>query len=153
MRELSLSALDKTQLSTDNFVEFGTDLEKLYITNARLKSVQNHAFQMIHGLKEIDLSDNRIETIEKDAFVDVHALTVLKLAHALSSSVNTLPVDALKPLRKLEFLDLSNNKLLNVPHTSFYFLSHLKWLFLQDNTLEDINKGTFQVSLDFVSSL
>lgn len=56
-----------------------------------------------------------------------------------------LPYDALKPLSQLQHLDISNNKIKNVPDTSFHFLNNLKRLELQDNLIEQFHKGTLQV--------
>lgn len=69
----------------------------------------------------------------------------LKLSHALAASINTLPTDAIKALINLEELDISNNRIKNMPDTSFHFLKKLKKLFVQDNIIEAVPKGTFQV--------
>lgn len=57
-----------------------------------------------------------------------------------------LPTDAIKALTSLEELFLNNNKIKNMPDTSFHFLKNLKRLYLQDNLIEVIQKGIFQVS-------
>lgn len=71
MRYLSLSNLAKNTLSSEDFLEFGMDLERLQIVSSGLKSIKNNAFRSVHGLKFIDLSENNIDSIEKDAFTDV----------------------------------------------------------------------------------
>lgn len=48
-------------------------------------------------------------------------------------------------LINLDELDLSNNRLKSMPDTSFHFLRRLKILELQDNIIETVHKGTFQV--------
>lgn len=55
-------------------------------------------------------------------------------------------MDAIKVLLNLEELDLSNNRLKTMPDTSFHFLRRLKILELQDNIIETVHKGTFQVN-------
>lgn len=71
LRRVALSKLSKAQLTPEDFGEFGVDVEDVQINSAQLKSVQDHAFRGIHGVKGIDLSGNAIESVEKDAFVDV----------------------------------------------------------------------------------
>lgn len=74
-----------------------------------------------------------------------HSLEHLCLAHAFSSSFNTIPTDQIKVLSNLEILDLSNNKFRTLGETSFHFLAKLRKLELQDNAIEVVHKGTFQV--------
>lgn len=71
LRYLSVSRLHQPQIGPDDFLEFGVDLEELRIISAGLQTIKNHAFQYVHGLKHLDLSDNNIGSIENDAFDDV----------------------------------------------------------------------------------
>lgn len=72
-------------------------------------------------------------------------MTSLQVSHGLSSSTQTLPYESLKVLSHLQHLDFSSNKIRNVPDTSFHFLKKLRTVELQDNEIELIQKGTFQV--------
>ncbi|XP_015839467.1 chaoptin isoform X1 [Tribolium castaneum] len=145
LRILSLSRLSQPSLSADDFRDFGIDLEELHVTYGGLQTIKNNAFKYVHALKKLQLSDNVISSIESNAFVDIgDSLLTLKLTHALSSSVQNFPSDAIKILNRLEELDLSNNRLRNVPDNSFHFLRSLKKVHLQDNTIEMIHRGTFQ---------
>ncbi len=71
LRSLALSKSNTQHLSPDDFIEFGVELENLKIFRAGLRSVKNHAFMHVRGLKRLDLSENSIEGIEKDAFEEV----------------------------------------------------------------------------------
>lgn len=51
----------------------------------------------------------------------------------------------MRHLTSLQQLDLSNNQLKTMSDTSFHFLKNLKHLELQDNRIEQVLKGTFQV--------
>lgn len=57
-----------------------------------------------------------------------------------------IPHGAFKMLTNLEELDLSNNRLKSMPDTSFHFLKNLQILELHDNSIEEVRKGTFQVT-------
>lgn len=72
------------------------------------------------------------------------------LSRALSSSIQNVPSEAIKPLGSLEELDLSNNHLKNVPDTAFHFLKKLRKIELQDNMIDIVHKGTFQVTAPFL---
>lgn len=70
----------------------------------------------------------------------------LKLSKGFSSSQQNFPMDAIKVLNSLEEFDLSNNYVKNLPDTAFHFLKKLRKLELQDNMIEIVHKGTFQVN-------
>lgn len=67
----------------------------------------------------------------------------LKIAHGLSMS--ELPHKPFKSLTNLQHLDFSNNKIKSMPDTSFHFLKRVRRIELQDNEIDSIQKGTFQV--------
>nr|CAD7452145.1 unnamed protein product [Timema tahoe] len=167
LRSIILSKIPQNQIGPDDFVEFGVDLEEIKIQESNLKTLKNHAFKHVRGLKRLDLSENNIKQVEPDAFVEVtglsyglkgytrvrqllchrqvgHSLTFLRVAHGFSSSVSSVPSESLKPLVNLQYLDLSNNRLSSMPETSFHFLRKLRILELQDNQLDQVHKGTFQ---------
>nr|CAD7400647.1 unnamed protein product [Timema poppensis] len=158
LRSIILSKLPQNQIGPDDFVEFGVDLEEIKIQESNLKTLKNHAFKHVRGLKRLDLSENNIKQVEPDAFLEVtglscgmkgytkvgHSLTFLRVAHGFSSSVSSVPSESLKPLVNLQYLDLSNNRLSSMPETSFHFLRKLRILELQDNQLDQVHKGTFQ---------
>ncbi|XP_077286802.1 leucine rich repeat containing G protein-coupled receptor chaoptin [Arctopsyche grandis] len=145
LRSLSLSKLPRKTLVSDDFQEFGVDLDELRIVGGSLDTIQAHAFRYLRTIKLLDLSENEISKIDKDAFVELgHGLTTFKMSNGLADSVKDLPHDALRQLSYLQHLDISNNKIINVPDTSFHFLNNLKRLELQDNLIEYFPKGTLQ---------
>nr|CAD7393869.1 unnamed protein product [Timema cristinae] len=158
LRSIIMSKLPQNQIGPDDFVEFGVDLEEIKIQESNLKTLKNHAFKHVRGLKRLDLSENNIKQVEPDAFLEVtglshgmkgytkvgHSLTFLRVAHGFSSSMSSVPSESLKPLVNLQYLDLSNNRLSSMPETSFHFLRKLRILELQDNQLDQVHKGTFQ---------
>lgn len=74
-----------------------------------------------------------------------YSLISLKISHGLSATLNTFPVQSFRHLTSLQELDISNNQLKSISDTSFHFLHNLHTLELNDNAIEDILKGTFQV--------
>ncbi|CAH0723586.1 unnamed protein product, partial [Brenthis ino] len=144
LRFLSVSKLIKRSISTDDFVDFGVELEDLKIIGSNINRIESSAFQHVRTIKTLDLSENNIDYIDPFAFAELHSLTSLKMANGLEDSVKILPFEPLKALIELENLDLSNNKLKNVPDTSFHFMYKLKRLNLQDNLIDQFSKGTLQ---------
>lgn len=79
-----------------------------------------------------------------------HSLISLKIAHGFSGTA--LPAEPLRHLTSLQELDMSNNKIQSMSDTSFHFLKNLRLLELHDNRIEQVMKGTFQVSRNATTS-
>lgn len=146
LRSLSLTRLPSTQISKEDFLEFGVELEDLKITRGSLQKINANAFSHIRGLKRLDLSDNRLSNIDDEAFKALGHLTALKIAHGLASDNHVFPTSISKHLTALRDLDISNNHLRSIPDTSFHFLKNIQALDFRDNQIDQIVKGTFQVT-------
>ncbi|XP_045767710.1 chaoptin isoform X6 [Maniola jurtina] len=147
LRSLSVSKLIRRSITSEDFLEFGVDLEDLRIIGSTVNRIEASAFQHVRTIKTLELSENNIEYIDPYAFAELHSLTTLKMANGLADTVKILPFEPLKALIELQNLDMSNNKLKNVPDTSFHFLYKLKTLNLQDNFIEHFSKGTLQTDI------
>ncbi|CAG2065426.1 unnamed protein product [Timema podura] len=75
LRSIILSKIPQNQMGPDDFVEFGVDLEEIKIQESNLKTLKNHAFKHVRGLKRLDLSENNIKQVEPDAFIEVTGLS------------------------------------------------------------------------------
>lgn len=147
IRSLSVGRLSSKQLAAEEFNEFGLELEDLKLSHSSIESIKSHAFKNVRGLRRLDLSENRISQIENDAFTEIgHSLTSLKISHGFASSMMAFPTVPLRALTSLEELDLSNNYFKTITDTSFHLLHDLRTIELNDNAIEQIIKGTFQVS-------
>ncbi|XP_047517537.1 chaoptin isoform X2 [Pieris napi] len=144
LRYLAVSKLIRRSISSEDFIEYGLELEDLKIFGSTITKIEASAFQHVRTIKTLDLSENEIDFIDPFAFAELHSLTTLKIANGLADSVKILPFEPLKALNELQHLDLSNNKLKNVPDTSFHFLYNVRTLNLQDNLIEQFSKGTLQ---------
>lgn len=79
LRSLSLTKLSTKNLSPDDFLEFGLELEDLKITRGHLQMIKSHAFMHVRGLKRLDLSENQLNQIEPDAFNEVRRILLVAL--------------------------------------------------------------------------
>lgn len=143
LRSLTVGRLANNQLSPEDFAGFSVQLENLRVNHAGLRTVKAHAFMHVRGIKRLDLSENSIDNIEKGAFQEIgHSLISLKIAHGLSSLMTQMP--DIRELTSLQELDFSNNRLKSIGDNSFHFLKNLEVLELDDNQIEQLQKGTFQ---------
>ncbi|XP_035494499.1 vasorin-like [Scophthalmus maximus] len=72
-----------------------------------------------------------------------HVPTTSKELYIFQNGINTLSQDDFKGLVELEMLDLSQNKLAEIPDGVFEMLSKLKNLDLSSNHITHISKGSF----------
>lgn len=70
----------------------------------------------------------------------------LKIAHGFSREMTSLLPDVMMDLTSLEELDVSNNYLKTLSDTCFHFQRYLRVLEMHDNQIDQVVKGTFQVS-------
>lgn len=71
IRSLSLGKLTSTQLSSEDFTDFGVELEDLKLTRSSINSIKSHAFKNVRGIRRLDLSENDISSIDNEAFTEV----------------------------------------------------------------------------------
>lgn len=76
-----------------------------------------------------------------------HSLTSLKISHGFGNTVTSFPSQSIRSLTSLQELDFSNNRFKIISDTSFHFLHNLKHLELNDNAIDQVLKGTFQVRI------
>lgn len=69
---MSLGKLSTTQLQSEDFLEFGLELEDFKLTHASIDTIKSHAFKNVRGVRRLDLSENRISQIDNDAFAEVY---------------------------------------------------------------------------------
>lgn len=80
-------------------------LKSLFLHNNQISLVDPNLFENLTDLETLDLSNNAIRSVNLDTFRDLHNLTSLNLSHNLLTDVRNM----LLPLRKLQYLNLSNN--------------------------------------------
>lgn len=71
LRYLSLSKLIRQSIRTEDFLDFGVEIEDLKIIGSTITSIESSAFQHVRTIKTLDLSENNIEFIDPFAFAEV----------------------------------------------------------------------------------
>ena len=92
-------------------------------------------------LRELDLSNNKLATLSDATFNGLYNLETLDLR---GNTFRQVPTIGLKPLKKLDILDLSNNpELQKIPNSAFSHNKGLVTLRLQGCRLTSIDSGAF----------
>lgn len=71
IRSLSLGRLTSSKLASEDFVDFGVELEDLKLSHSSIDSIKSHAFKNVRGVRRLDLSENSISQIDNEAFAEV----------------------------------------------------------------------------------
>lgn len=116
--------------------------------NKRLIYVHDYAFKTLNELEEIDISHSDLQTISDYAFYDLeNSLTTLKLHH---SQLVDGHFASMKELRKLQYLDVSYNRIVEMHNTSFEGFMALEELDISGQ--QDVRDGLIY-RLGFIDSI
>ncbi|KAG8225783.1 hypothetical protein J437_LFUL010198 [Ladona fulva] len=134
---LEFSGNNLQVLGRDRFLRAGLlHLQRIYVSNCRIASVDDHAFRGLTNLVELDLSNNRITRLPSPTtFADFPALMRLSLSN---NPITRLPSRAFFPLASLVTLEMSGCKIDIVEDMAFSGLDSLEWLKLDGNNLRTI---------------
>lgn len=116
------------------------NLQKIYISKCRLKSIDRHAFRKLINLVELDLSNNLLPAVPSHVFDSISELRELKLS---GNPIQRILNDAFIHVPQLVRLELSDCKLGTVEARAFNGLENsLEWLKLDRNRLSDVRSST-----------
>lgn len=116
-----------------------TNLRVLYLNDNTLSRVPSLALSPLNVLAELYLGINAFETIESNAFANLSGLSLLDLKGAALMNITTDTFHGLETnLRKL---DISDNRLQQIPTTALSRLARLEVLAIGQNGFETIPNG------------
>ena len=115
-----------------------TRLKVLSLHTNNLKSLPFDIFTGLISLESLFVQNNYIASVSYQILRGLQSLRHLNLSH---SYINSLDINSFEDTGKLEFLDMSDNKLERIPNISH--LKHLTFFNLQDNSLIKITNKTF----------
>ncbi|KAL7042841.1 hypothetical protein ACKWTF_001308 [Chironomus riparius] len=162
-RNLTIFQIPKGNIEAiieDDFVNCTANLVELQICNGDLNTIPADVFKKCENLKSIDLTGNKLTIITKESLPNIinklilsknqikidmsnifevgnnlDALTYFDLS---GNSIETL-IDSILPSQRLIHLDLSNNKINELPGAYFDNNKNLEVLNLQDNQIASIS--------------
>ncbi|XP_028139205.2 leucine-rich repeat-containing protein 24-like [Diabrotica virgifera virgifera] len=111
------------------------NLQRLFLSNSLIKSVDKSAFEGLTNLVELDLSSNLIDTIPSEAFIRCPSLMKLTLT---SNPITALKKRSFEHLTQLNTLELSDCNISEIEEGAFQGLHSLEWLHLRGNRLKTI---------------
>lgn len=177
LHNVQLSNCGIKQIDAGAFHGQEKHLKNLNLQENLLATIPERAFKPLEMLNLLDLSKNRIETIPDDTFAGLAKLSTLKLSdnnltlakfafRGLEATLKNLNLrgtkqkrvpEAIRYLKSLAFLDLSQNGIRELPgpggiHT-FEGLDSLSALNLERNLIQSLGETAFQGVRKTLSSL
>uniref|UniRef100_A0AAG5DGE8 Fibronectin type-III domain-containing protein n=1 Tax=Anopheles atroparvus TaxID=41427 RepID=A0AAG5DGE8_ANOAO len=177
LHNVQLSSCKMKRIADDAFKGQETVLKNLNLQDNLLEAVPMKALKILTILNLLDLSKNRIPSIPNDAFAGLKKLSTLKLSdnnvtlapfafRGLEGSLKNLNLkgtkqkrvpEAVRGLKTLAFLDLSQNGIRELPGgagvKSFDGLDSLTALNLERNLIQSLGETAFSGVRKTLSSL
>uniref|UniRef100_A0AAY4DK78 LRRNT domain-containing protein n=1 Tax=Denticeps clupeoides TaxID=299321 RepID=A0AAY4DK78_9TELE len=138
-------------------------LHRLHLKNNKLMKIPHRAFENLSSLRELYLQNNFLtnDGMDNETFSTMSSLEYLDLSsnnlsaipqclprslvvlHLEKNSINSIPANALTPIRNLEYLLLHNNHLRSryIHPAAFHGLKKLHTLHMYNNQLEQVPRG------------
>lgn len=141
--ECGVCTSNKVECSGATWVNLPQDLppniQILKVENTRISELDDRSLPRYTQLRHLYLQNNEIATISKDAFDQVQYLKELDLT---GNRLTEVP-NALQKLKKLQSLHIGSNRISNALSEAWSKLVHLEMLDLHNNTIESLEPFIF----------
>ena len=117
------------------------NLQRIFLRNCSLQSVDKNAFDELTIMIEVDLSHNKLNRIHPDTFANNGKLRTLSLSH---NPLEKLEAHQFPPLPLLRQLELVNCNLEVIDRKAFMHLGLLQTLRLSENRFTSLKSDIFQ---------
>lgn len=111
------------------------NLQRIYLSQNRITTIDENTFKGLSNLVELDLSGNLLDTIPTATFVDCPSLMRLTLSY---NPISVLKRGSFTHLTFLHSLELSNCNVNHIEDGAFQGLHSIEWLHLDGNKLTTI---------------
>ncbi|XP_044254311.1 peroxidasin-like protein [Tribolium madens] len=141
---LDVSKNNLITLKHDEFSKAGLlNLQKVYLSQCRLKNLERYAFRKLINLVELDLSHNFLSSVPSHTFDSIPELRELKLN---DNPIQRILNDAFINVPQLIRLELSECRISTIELQAFHGLeSSLEWLKLDYNKLTEVLSSSFTI--------
>ncbi|XP_066145533.1 uncharacterized protein kek3 [Euwallacea fornicatus] len=133
-----------TTVRNHEFMKAGLmNLQKIYLTKCRLKSIEKWAFKDLINLVELDLSNNLLTSIPAVSFEAISELRELRLN---GNPIREIFRNSFVAVPQLVRLEMSGCNVSFIETDSFLGLNDsLEWLKLDNNKLNEVNAAAFTI--------
>lgn len=137
---LDLSSNSLVFVSAEMFTGLENSLMELKLSGNKLSNIGSIPLGL-RNLRRLDLSRNNLAELSKEVFNGLDYLVYLNLSS--NTHLTPFPIDLLKPLSRLQIIDLSNTGIERVPSELFANMMNMRVIKLADNGIQEIDENTF----------
>lgn len=137
---LDLLGNSLTEINAEMFEGLEKSLMELKLGQNKITTITNSL--NLHQLRRLDLSNNNIVEVNKNVFEGVSNLLFLNFSH--NHHLAPVPSNLLRPLTKLQYVDLSNIGLRNFNSEFFATNTNLRTVILRKNKITEITEASFK---------
>jgi len=134
LRNLQSLNLNNNKINSFQLSQTMVNLQELNLSGNKLVKIEAHDLSGLRSLSHLDLANNQIQTVHAAVFKNTSQILVLDLS---DNKLTEVP-DSLKYLTQLQTLDLGNNFVSDISDSSFLAMDHLWRLQLNGNLLDNV---------------
>lgn len=141
---LDLTGNNIVAIRNDEFSKAGLlNLQKIYISRCKIKTLERFAFRHLINLVELDLSYNLLQEVPSHVLSSIPELRELKLS---GNPIERILDDAFIDVGELVRLELNDCSITHIERKSFRGLEKsLQWLKLDHNKLTEVDASAFTI--------
>ena len=151
LRTLDLSENQLKDIHKQDFTSLKR-LETLILRQNKITYLPSAVFSHCRTITTLDLSDNEITVIDSNAFCSLYRLKTLLLSNNPLGQ-RSLTNHLMKPLKNLEYFDLENTQLNNLPPYLFMSNQRLRSIKLSRNDFQTTMTNSLQRTFCYANSL
>ncbi|CAL7941377.1 unnamed protein product [Xylocopa violacea] len=129
-----------------SFLGVNRTLQELYVINSSLEKFPHQALQILGNLSILSIAGHRISALPTDSFAESAAAGKIEKLEISNGTLDSLPVEALTPLKKLKRLDLHENRIKELKRNQFKGLRDTEYVDLSHNLINKLD-GTHLADL------
>ncbi|XP_048482960.1 insulin-like growth factor-binding protein complex acid labile subunit [Plutella xylostella] len=118
-------------------------LETLNLGYNQIHSLDRNLFEYTPNLTRLYLNNNPIEILDHVTILALATATNLEVLDLAYTDIDSIPLDAFRGLERLQQVDLSGNKFLEVPESLSLVGSSLEYLNFNNNPIVELNDDSF----------
>lgn len=124
-------------------------LQEINLSYNNIKNLEPRTFQFTPNLTRLDLRGNPLHMISENMWSAISHLHYLQSLNFANTSLSKFSMKSYNETKNLKKLDISHNKLKNIPRNLSILFPSLEMLIINDNPIEELTEQSFWGNVKF----